>query len=345
MGTPATMHALLQKGDGYSGKQTGIEFDSMEPYLEYGETSVPALQEGQVLVRVSMANINPSDLHFIKGEYGQPRQQGRPAGFEGVGIVEDGVGAYAQSLVGKRVAFTVVQEGSGAWAEYAVATAAACIPVKEEMLDEDAAGHVVNPLTAMAMFNIVRKDGAKSFVLTAGASQLCKLIIALARDEGFRPIVFVRRKEMIEPLKALGAAYVLDETDPDALNQFAEISREEKPRVMLDAVANQLSANVFLSMPNRANWVIYGKLDSSPITMRELGQFVFMDKVISGFWLAKWFKETPLEEQIRVINEVQDRFISRKWTTDISAKIPLSEAVEKLPATLAKRAGKIMLVP
>ncbi len=345
MTSPATMHALLQKGDGYSGKQTGIQFDSMEPYLEYAEIPVPELQDGQVLIKMAMANINPSDLHFIKGEYGQPRQKGKPAGFEGVGNVVAGAGSYAEKLVGMRVAFTAVPEGSGTWAEYAITSAKGCIPVKPEMLDEDAAGHVVNPLTAMAMFDIVRKANSKSFILTAGASQLCKLIIALAHDEGYRPIVFVRRKEMIEPLKALGAAYVLDETDADVVEQFKQISATEKPRIMLDAVANQLSSDVFFAMPNRANWVVYGKLDSSAISARDLGQFVFMDKTISGFWLTKWFRETTPEEQMRVIGEVQDRFISRKWTTDVAAVFPISEVMEKLAGQLAKRAGKVLLTP
>ena len=56
---------------------------------------------------------------------------------------------------------------------------------------------IVNPLTAVAMFGIVREDGEKAFVMTAGASQLSKLIIELAREEGFRPIVTVRRDDQI----------------------------------------------------------------------------------------------------------------------------------------------------
>jgi hypothetical protein len=33
--------------------------------------------------------------------------------------------------------------------------------------DEDAAAFIVNPLTALAMFDLVREEGEKSFVLTA----------------------------------------------------------------------------------------------------------------------------------------------------------------------------------
>lgn len=345
MTPPKTMHAVLQKNEGYSQTQTGLHFDSMAPFVEFAEIPVPEPKEGQVLIRMRMANINPSDLHFIKGEYGQPRRKGFPAGFEGVGDVVAGVGQQAESLVGKRVAFSVAMDGSGSWADYALTSAHNCIPVRSDMQDVDAAGHIVNPLTAMAMFDIVRKSGSKSFVLTAGASQLCKLIIPLAKDEGFRPIVFVRRKETIEPLMELGAAHVLLETDSGVMEKFKAVSREEKPRVMLDAVANQLSCDIFFNMPNRANWVIYGKLDASAITARELGQFVFMAKTISGFWLTEWFRTTPYAEQMRVIAEVQQRFVDRRWTTDVAEVIPISQAVEKLPAALAARNGKVLLTP
>jgi NADPH:quinone reductase-like Zn-dependent oxidoreductase len=345
MTIPKTMHALLQKHDGYSGTQTGIVFDTMQPYIELAEIAVPDMRDGQVLIRTRLANINPSDLHFIKGEYGQPRRKGLPAGFEGVGDVIAGHGRYAESLVGKRVAFSVSMDGSGSWADYALTAAHNCIPIRPDMQDVDAAGHIVNPLTASAMFEIVRKAEAKSFILTAGASQVSKLVTSLARDTGFRAIVFVRRREMIEPLKALGAAHVLVESDPDVLDQFRAICKVEKPRVMLDAVANQLSADIFFAMPNRANWVIYGKLDASAISARDLGQFIFMSKSITGFWLTEWFRDTSAEEQIRVIGEVQARFVDRRWTTDVAEIIPLKNAIEKLPAALAARAGKVLLSP
>ncbi|TIU16741.1 MAG: NADH oxidoreductase, partial [Mesorhizobium sp.] len=83
----------------------------------------------------------------------------------------------------------------GSWAEYAVAEAAACIPLLDTVRDEDGAAMIVNPLTAIAMFDIVKQEGEKAFIMTAGASQLCKLIIGLAREEGFRPVVTVRRDE------------------------------------------------------------------------------------------------------------------------------------------------------
>ena len=86
------MFALVQKHDGYSGTSEGPSILSCEPWLEPVTIDVPKLQEGQVLIKIAMASVNPSDLHFIKGEYGQPRVKGSPAVVEGIGEVIDGNG-------------------------------------------------------------------------------------------------------------------------------------------------------------------------------------------------------------------------------------------------------------
>lgn len=345
MTIPEEMLALTQLHDGYSGTSEGPRIDRLQDYLEARTVPVPDLQKGQVLIRMRMASINPSDLHFIKGEYGVPRRLGAPAGFEGVGDVVAGVGDHAESLIGKRVAFTVDPEGSGTWADYAVTAARICIPVVEAMRDEDAAGLIVNPLTAMAMFDIVRQSETQSFILTAANSQLCKLMIALGRDHDIAPIAIIRHDKQGDHLKSLGAAEVLNSTADDFANRLNGVMRSNKPRIMLDAVANQTSADVFAAMPNRSRWVVYGKLDPTPPQLNAMGQFIFMEKEIRGFWLTRWFMSTPLEDQVRVIGEVQQRFVSGKWQTEVSDRVRLADAMADLTDALQHPEGKVMLVP
>lgn len=345
MDLPTQTFALVQKHDGYSGKSEGPYIESLDLYLDAETINLPELADGQVLVKMAMASINPSDLHYIKGEYGHPRVKGAAAGFEGVGEVIAGNGDYANSLVGKRVAFTVDPAGSGTWAEYAITSATVCIPVRDDMRNEDAAAHIVNPLTAMAMFDIVRKAESSSFIMTAANSQLCKLMTALGRDHDIAPIAIVRKESQIAHLKELGAKHVLDSSDPGFADTLKAVIREEKPRVMLDAVANQISADTFTAMPNRARWVVYGKLDATPPQLNEMGQFIFMEKRIEGFWLTRWFMSTPPEEQIRVIGEVQARFVSGQWETEVTATIRLQDAMTQLADALRNPDGKVMLIP
>ncbi|TPL59838.1 zinc-binding dehydrogenase [Mesorhizobium sp. B2-4-2] len=345
MAIPSEMKALLLVGDGYTRAPSGSVLEAMEPYLKPGSIAVPAPGPTQVLIKVSLASINPSDVAFIKGQYGQPRLKGRPAGFEGVGVVvAGGDEPYPKSLVGKRVAFATGLSNWGSWADYAVAEAAACIPLLDTVRDEDGAAMIVNPLTALAMFDIVSREGERAFIMTAGASQLCKLIIGLASEEGLRPIVTVRRDEQIALLKEIGAAHVLNEKSPDFEASLREVIKAEQPRIFLDAVTGPLASAIFNAMPKRSRWIIYGRLDPEATIIREPGQLIFQHKHIEGFWLSEWMRQHK-DRRGPAILEAQKRFSDGRWTTDVTAVVPLAEAMARVPAELARPNGKVFIRP
>jgi NADPH:quinone reductase-like Zn-dependent oxidoreductase len=342
---PAEMRALLLKDDGYAAVPSGSVLEAMEPYVAEGTIAVPSPGPSQILVKVSLASINPSDVMFLKGLYGQPRVQGRPPGFEGVGIVAAaGPDPAAQALVGRRVAFATGVSNWGSWAEYAVADASAAIPLIDGVADADGAAMIVNPLTALAMFDIVREEGAKAFVLTAGASQLCKLIMGVAREEGFRPIAIVRRDDQIPLLEAAGAAHVLNAEAADFRGRLREVMKAEQPRVFLDAVTGPLASAIFDAMPRRGRWIVYGRLDPSATTIREPGQLIFQDKKIEGFWLRDWMLRHPERRGVAVM-EAQKRFADGRWKTDVTAVVPIAEAIRRVPEELAKPNGKVFIAP
>lgn len=342
-----TMQALILKGDGYaSAMPDDPALKDIAPFVRLGELPVPEPGEGQVRVRVALASVNPSDEMFVQGLYGQPRIEGNAAGFEGVGeVVASGGGNLADGYLGRRVAFVAAVGAPGTWSEYSIADAALCVPLVDGVRDEDGAAMIVNPLTALAMLDIVAQEEAPAFIVSAGASQLCKLMIGLAVENGLRPIALVRRDSQIELLEGLGAAHVLDTETDDFPSRLRSVIREERPRVFLDAVANQLSARVFHAMGRRARWVIYGKLDAESPTVLEPGQLIFMDKRIEGFWLVRWMRDTPLEEKAAAIQTAQTRFASGEWRTDVTAVLSLEEAMDRLPAELAKPNGKVFLRP
>ena len=340
---PDTMRALIQLEDGYSGKSEGPAISDASLYLEEAQIPVPSPAKGQVLIKLRVASVNPSDLHFIKGEYGQPRRKGVPAGFEGCGdVVASGEGA--EGLIGHRVAFAVSLGGSGAWAEYALTDAIACIPLRPDVSDIDGSAQIVNPLTAMAMVDIAAADG-DAFVISAATSQLGKLMISLAKDMNLKVIALVRRSDAVAPLKALGATEVLVTTAPDFAAQFAAASRALKPRVFLDAVSDQICETTFTLMPNNARWVSYGKLGTEAPRLTQMGQLIFMGKKIEGFWLTNWMRSTPPKDQARVVGEVQARFADGRWHTDVASTLTLVDVVGELAAATKITDGKIVITP
>ncbi len=342
-----SMKALILEGDGYAGQRPDqAALTAMGPFVRWGDLPVPEPGEGQVRIKVALASVNPSDEMFIQGLYGQPRIKGNAAGFEGVGeVVASGGGSLADSYLGQRVAFVAAAAAPGTWSEFSIADAAGCIPLIDGVRDEDGAAMIVNPLTALAMFGIVKQNKAKAFLVSAGASQLSKLIIGVAADENYRPIVIVRRDSQIEPLKALGAAHVLNSESGEFEQQLSAVLREEEPRVFLDAVANQVSSRIFAAMGRHARWVIYGKLDTELPTLLEPGHFIFMAKQIEGFWLVRWMQEAPMAEKQAAIHSAQRRFAGGEWKTDVTAILSLEEAMTRLPAELSKPNGKVFIKP
>ncbi len=323
---PDTMLALVQTGDGYSDMATGPTLENAADWLCLDTVPLPSPTDGEALIKVRRAAVNPSDVHFIKGEYGQPRIRGQVAGFEGCGDVISG----PKHLLGQRVAFVA---GPGAWAQYVAVDAQLCIPLHPAINDNDATGQIVNPLTAYAMMQMA-KDAV---IITAGASQLGKLMIAMARDMGVTTIATTRRDV------ALQADVVINTTAPDAMAQMQQAIATHKPRIMLDAVADQTSEAIFTAMPNRARWVCYGKLAIEAPQLTQMGQLIFMGKRIEGFWLTQWLRDTPVADQMAAIAQVQTRFADGRWKTDVAAELPLQDLIENLADALRKTDGKTII--
>ena len=337
---PTTTLALALREGGFAKAPTPQVPHAMAPHLELREVMLPPLGPGQVLIEVTLSPVNPSDLFFVQGGYGQPRVQGQAAGFEGVGRVIASNGA--ERLVGRRVSF--LGTGTGAWAKHAVADAALCIPLDDAVADVDGAALIVNPLTAVALVERARQGG-NAFVLNAAGSQLGRLMLGLARDEGLSPIAVIRRPDDAEALRALGAAEVLVTSAPDFHAQAGAAIKALKPRVLLDAVGDQATADLFFAMPAGAAWVSYGKMSDDAPSLNQMGQFIFMAKTIEGFWLSRWLPAAPADRQAAVVRQVQTRFASGQWATRVAAELSLDQAIDGILPAYATSSGKVMIRP
>jgi len=343
MTRPTTTKALSLREGGFASAPTPQVPDTLTPFLELAEVQLPDLAPGQVLIDVALSPVNPSDLFFVQGGYGQPRVQGQAAGFEGVGTVIAGHGAQAEALIGKRVSF--LGTGTGAWAKYALTDAAICIPLHDAVKDADAAALIVNPLTAVALVDRVKEAGSGAFFVNAAGSQLGRLILGLARDEGLTAIAVIRRSGVEQDLIDAGATKVLVTSDDGFAAQARAAVKAHKPRVLLDAVGDQATADLFFAMPTGARWVSYGKMSDEAPALTQMGQFIFMDKHIEGFWLSRWLPSAPPERRIAVITQVQERFATGKWKTRIAAELSLDQAIDGILPALATGTGKVMIKP
>ena len=137
---------------------------------------------------------------------------------------------------------------------------------------------------------------------------------------------------------------MLNEKAADFRDALREVLKADPARIFLDALTGPVASTIFAAMPKRARWIIYGRLDPSPTTIDEPGQLIFAGKRIEGFWLAEWMRRSP-ERSAHAVAEAQKRFSDGRWSTDVTAVVPLSEAMARVPQELAKPNGKVFIKP
>ena len=185
--------------------------------LELKESPMPQPKEGQVLIKVTARNINPSDIMFIRGMYGIAPVLPSSAGFEAAGVVEKGdAGGILKE--GTRVMFSAI----GTWKEYVCVPASLAIPIPEGMPDEVACQAFVNPMTAYGM---LEKSGLKEgdwLLITAGASAFGKFALQMAKEKGIKVAATVRHDDQIEYLEKMGADLVINSEKEKIQKKFSK---------------------------------------------------------------------------------------------------------------------------
>src|SRR5439155_2021713 len=207
-------------------------------HLSLEEREVAAPGPDEVVVRVEAAPINPADLAELLGPadvatLSSAGTAERPVttatvpdrlvpfaaaragkslavGLEGAGVVVD-AGANAQHLLGQ-----VVSSGAGRmYTQYRELQASDVVPFPEGVTPQQGASAYVNPLTALGMVSTMRLEGHSALVHTAAASNLGQMLNKLCIADGVQVVNVVRSAEQEEILRAIGATYVVNSTNPD----------------------------------------------------------------------------------------------------------------------------------
>lgn len=177
------------------------------------EAAQPAPKDGEVLVRIEVAALNPADHYLVLGQY--PRAGAPPftPGRDGAGVVESPLpgGRFKQ---GDRVILLGGQTGIstlGTLAEYSAIPEAWLAPPPDGWsVQESAAGPLVL-LTAWRALVVCGGLKAGETVLITGASGgVGTAALQLAKSLGARVIALSRSEEKRHKLEALGADIVLD---------------------------------------------------------------------------------------------------------------------------------------
>lgn len=325
-------------------KMQALELQAYEGVdcLQFVEKEVPKPGPNEVLVKMAVAPVNPSDLMYIRGLYGFKAPLPSAVGFEGSGrVVAAGSGIMARFMQGRRVACAVSGNG-GTWAEYTVTNAQLCVPLLKDVSDEQGATLIVNPMTAWALLAMARQGGHQAVVQTGAAGALGRMIERTGRKMGITVINLVRRPEQVELLQSLGAKYVVDSSRPEWEKELKTLCRQLKVSLAFDAVAGAMTGQLAQALERGGRVVVYGALSEALCAMNP-AQFIFANKRVEGFWLPLWMQRQNMASLLRAAYQVQ-KGLGGELSTEIQGRYRLADAIDGIRHYMANMTqGKILI--
>jgi len=292
--------------------------------LELKEIDTPAVEDGQVLIRVHAASVNPLDWHFMRGlpylvriKAGLRRPKVSRLGADVAGQVES---------VGKNV--TRFQPGdevfgacTGAFAEYACASESALAPKPANVTFEQAAAVPVAALSALqGLRDKGRIQPGQKVLINGAAGGVGTFAVQIAKVFG-ADVTGVCSTRNVEMVRSIGADQVIDYTQED----FTKSGRRYD--LILDSVGNHSLSGFRRALTAEGTLVLVGGPDSG----RWVGPLMGMLKavVLSRFVSQKLlpFLAKRSKDDLIVLKELIE---AGKVIPIIDRRYPLSEVPEAI---------------
>lgn len=333
--------------------------------LSLATVEVPEPGPDEVLIRVEAAPINPSDLGLLlagadlstASASGTPEQpvitaevpgpalraaagrlgQSLPVGNEGAGtVIGAGSSERARSLAGR----TVAAAGGGMYGQYRIVRASQCLELPEGTDAADGASAFVNPLTALAMVETMRREGHTALVHTVAASNLGQMLNRICLEDGIPLVNIVRRPEQEALLRGAGAAHVCVSTAPTFMDDLTRSLIATSATLAFDAIGGGRLAGQILTAMEAAATVtateysrygstvhkqvyIYGGLDRGPT---ELSRSFGMAWGVGG-WLLTPFLQSLGPEAVQALGARVAAGLKTTFASTYAGQVSLTGAL------------------
>ncbi|MFJ1610057.1 zinc-binding alcohol dehydrogenase family protein [Streptomyces sp. NPDC088253] len=321
--------------------------------LRLVELPDPQPGPGQVLIRVESAAVNFSDVMRRRGDvYPVATPSPFVPGAEVAGtVVALGPGVDGPA-VGTKVFGSVGADGSGGYAELALAYAPSVIPIPAGLGSDAAAGIVVSGLAATVILTeLIGLRKGQSVFIPAAAGGVGQYAVQIAKLLGADTVIAgastpAKRRIALD----LGADHAVDYTQDD----WPEEVRELTGGVGVDG-ALEMSGPARLAQTLRAlapfgRLVVLGSVSGTtegldPAALAPLLYDPAPSQSLIGFNLGIWF-EHRLPEAGEALHRLVGWVASGEVRTPATQSLPLAEAVEahRLLET-GQTTGKLILKP
>ena len=265
--------------------------------LKLGEIADPRAGEGEVVLRVEYAALNPADRYLAEGQYPARPKFPHILGRDGIGtVIEIGSGVSGWNI-GERglvLRSDVGVERHGTLAEKVAVPVASLTRPPETWSHQESAGAPLVYLTAWQALHDFEDLPAGAVVLVSGASGgVGVATIQLARALGHTVVGLSRGTAKRDALINLGAAFVLDPTEATWRKQLKERLTGKRVDLAIDNIGGELFSDMIDTLADRGRVAVIGRL-AGPAPQFNTASLLFRRITIRGVFVGAY---TPDESQ------------------------------------------------
>ncbi|MEU8266606.1 zinc-binding dehydrogenase [Sphaerisporangium sp. NPDC049002] len=213
--------------------------------LETVEVPDPVAGPGQVVIDVSVADTLFVETQIRMG-WGRDFFPDEPPYVPG-GAVGGQVLSVGEGVDGSWVGRSVVAStgGGGGYAEQAVVSEEALIPVPEGLGLAEAAGLLHDGVTGLGVFESAEVEPGEWVLVTAAAGGMGILLVQLAHAAGARVAAAARGVRKLDLARELGAEIAVDYTEPGWAERVREATGGAGPDVVFDGAGGESGLAAF----------------------------------------------------------------------------------------------------
>jgi NADPH2:quinone reductase len=253
--------------------------------LRYTEVERPEPGEGEVLIEVRAIGVNYADTMRRRDRYLVRQELPFIPGYEVAGVVSEVGPGVREAGVGDRVVALV---GTGGYADYAIASAQALIPIPEGLCFDEAAAVLLQGLTA---YHVLKTSGrleeGESVLVHAAAGGVGTLAVQMARLMGAgKVIATASSEEKLELAKALGADVLIDYTAGNWPEMVRAATGGQGADVILEMVGGDFPRKNLSCLAPFGRMVVYGAASGERGSIVP-ASLMYRNQVVAGFYLPR----------------------------------------------------------
>jgi NADPH:quinone reductase len=299
--------------------------------LEVVDLPDPEPADGHAVVDVARAGINFADTHAIRNDYLAEQTLPLIPGGEISGRTPDG----------RRVAAIMA---NGGYAQKVAVPEAWLVPLPDEVSDDQAAGLLLQGLTAHALLHYcAHVEEGETVVVEAAAGGTGSLAVQLAKRAGAKVIALASSDEKHDLCTRLGADATADSRADDLKEAILDANGGEKVDVILHMSGTGFEPELHaLGMLGRI--VVFGNAARHPNEL-QTNYLLQTSKSVLGFWLVALIaRRRDLIQSMTA--DLLGAVASGELEVVIGNTYPLSEVAQAHKDLQGRRTtGKLLLDP